>query len=56
MGIDSVKADKLGYMPIKPELDRIAALKTGGRGAGRNRPAHPAGRARPHRSAREPGR
>jgi putative endopeptidase len=28
VGIDSVKADKLGYAPIKPELDRIAATKT----------------------------
>ncbi|MGI4759991.1 MAG: M13 family metallopeptidase [Janthinobacterium lividum] len=28
VGIDSVKADKLGASPIKPELDRIAALKT----------------------------
>ena len=28
VGIDSVKADKLGYTPIKPELDRIAAIKT----------------------------
>jgi putative endopeptidase len=28
VGIDSMKADKLGYTPIKPELDRIAALKT----------------------------
>jgi putative endopeptidase len=28
VGIDSAKADKLGYTPIKPELDRIAALKT----------------------------
>ena len=29
VGIDSVKANQLGYAPIKPELDRIAALKTG---------------------------
>ncbi|AMJ67369.1 metalloendopeptidase [Hymenobacter sp. PAMC 26628] len=28
VGIDSVKADKLGAAPIKPELDRIAAMKT----------------------------
>ncbi|MFD1467440.1 M13 family metallopeptidase [Hymenobacter caeli] len=28
VGIDSVKADKLGAMPIKAELDRIAAMKT----------------------------
>jgi putative endopeptidase len=28
VGIDSVKADKLGYQPIKPELARIAALKS----------------------------
>jgi len=28
VGIDSAKADKLGYTPIKPELDRIAGLKT----------------------------
>ena len=28
VGMDSVKADKLGYTPIKPELDRIAAMKT----------------------------
>jgi putative endopeptidase len=28
MGMDSVKADKLGAAPIQPELDRIAALKT----------------------------
>ena len=28
VGIDSVKADKLGYGPIKSELDRIAAMKT----------------------------
>jgi putative endopeptidase len=28
VGIDSVKADKLGGAPIKPELDRIAAMKT----------------------------
>ena len=29
VGIDSVKANELGYTPIKPELDRIAALKSG---------------------------
>jgi len=28
VGIDSVKADKLGAAPIQPELDRIVALKT----------------------------
>jgi putative endopeptidase len=28
VGIDSLKADKLGIAPIKPELDRIAAMKT----------------------------
>lgn len=28
MGLDSVKADKLGAAPLKPELDRIAAMKT----------------------------
>jgi putative endopeptidase len=28
VGIDSVKANQLGYTPIKPELDRIAAIKT----------------------------
>jgi putative endopeptidase len=28
VGIDSLKADKLGTTPIKPELDRIAAMKT----------------------------
>ncbi|QKG58284.1 M13 family metallopeptidase [Hymenobacter sp. BRD128] len=28
IGIDSVKANQLGYTPIKPELDRIAAIKT----------------------------
>jgi putative endopeptidase len=28
VGLDSLKADKLGYQPIKPELDRIAALKS----------------------------
>lgn len=28
VGLDSVKADKLGVAPIKPELDRIAAMKT----------------------------
>ena len=28
VGIDSVKANQLGYQPIKPELDRIAALKS----------------------------
>ncbi len=28
VGLDSVKADKLGAAPIKPELDRIAGLKT----------------------------
>jgi putative endopeptidase len=28
VGIDSLKADKLGTAPIKPELDRIAAMKT----------------------------
>jgi putative endopeptidase len=28
VGIDSVKANQLGYTPIKAELDRIAALKT----------------------------
>jgi putative endopeptidase len=28
VGIDSVKADKLGAAPLKPELDRIAAMKT----------------------------
>ncbi|MBJ6145911.1 M13 family metallopeptidase [Hymenobacter sp. BT559] len=28
VGIDSLKADKLGAAPIKPELDRIAAIKT----------------------------
>ena len=28
VGIDSVKADRLGVAPIKPELDRIAALAT----------------------------
>ena len=27
VGIDSVKADKLGAAPLKPELDRIAAMK-----------------------------
>ncbi|GAC1587629.1 MAG: M13 family metallopeptidase [Hymenobacter sp.] len=27
VGLDSVKADKLGYSPIKPELDRIAGMK-----------------------------
>ncbi|WP_201985927.1 M13 family metallopeptidase [Hymenobacter rubidus] len=29
VGLDSAKADKLGYEPIKSELDRIAAMKTG---------------------------
>ena len=29
VGIDSVKANQLGYSPIKLELDRIAALKSG---------------------------
>ena len=29
VGIDSVKADQLGAAPIQPELDRIAAMKTG---------------------------
>ncbi|GAA4502689.1 M13 family metallopeptidase [Hymenobacter ginsengisoli] len=28
VGIDSLKANQLGYTPIKPELDRIAAIKT----------------------------
>jgi putative endopeptidase len=28
VGLDSVKADKLGAAPIKPELDRIAAMKS----------------------------
>ncbi|UOQ98217.1 M13 family metallopeptidase [Hymenobacter sp. 5317J-9] len=28
VGMDSVKADKLGAAPLKPELDRIAAIKT----------------------------
>ena len=28
IGLDSVKADKLGYQPIKPELDRIGAMKS----------------------------
>jgi putative endopeptidase len=28
IGIDSVKANQLGYTPIKPELDRIAAMKS----------------------------
>ena len=28
VGLDSVKADKLGAQPIQPELNRIAALKT----------------------------
>jgi putative endopeptidase len=28
VGMDSVKADKLGATPLKPELDRIAAMKT----------------------------
>jgi len=28
VGIDSVKANQLGYTPIKPELDRIAGIKT----------------------------
>ncbi len=28
VGMDSVKANQLGYTPIKPELDRIAALKS----------------------------
>ena len=28
VGLDSMKADKLGAAPIKPELDRIAALKS----------------------------
>ncbi|ALW84521.1 metalloendopeptidase [Hymenobacter sedentarius] len=28
VGLDSAKADKLGATPIKPELDRIAAMKT----------------------------
>ncbi|MBH8570277.1 M13 family metallopeptidase [Microvirga sp. STS02] len=28
VGMDSVKADQLGATPLKPELDRIAALKT----------------------------
>jgi len=28
VGIDSAKANQLGYTPIKPELDRIAAIKT----------------------------
>lgn len=27
VGIDSVKANQLGYSPIKPELDRIAGIK-----------------------------
>jgi putative endopeptidase len=29
VGIDSVEADKLGATPLKAELDRIAAMKTG---------------------------
>jgi len=28
VGIDSAKANQLGYTPIKPELDRIAAMKS----------------------------
>lgn len=28
VGLDSVKADKLGATPLKPELDRIAAMKS----------------------------
>ena len=28
VGMDSVKADELGATPLKPELDRIAAMKT----------------------------
>ncbi|MBJ6107412.1 M13 family metallopeptidase [Hymenobacter sp. BT523] len=28
VGMDSVKADKLGAAPLKPELDRIAAMRT----------------------------
>jgi putative endopeptidase len=28
VGMDSVKADKLGATPLKPELDRIAAMKS----------------------------
>ncbi|WP_210514190.1 M13 family metallopeptidase [Hymenobacter terricola] len=28
VGLDSVKADQLGAAPIRPELDRIAAMKT----------------------------
>jgi len=28
VGMDSVKADKLGAAPLKPELDRIAAIKS----------------------------
>nr|WP_217278616.1 M13 family metallopeptidase N-terminal domain-containing protein [Hymenobacter sp. BRD67] len=28
VGLDSLKANQLGYTPIKPELDRIAAIKT----------------------------
>jgi putative endopeptidase len=28
VGIDSVKANQLGYTPIKPELDRIAGIRT----------------------------
>ena len=28
VGMDSVKANQLGYTPLKPELDRIAAMKT----------------------------
>jgi putative endopeptidase len=28
VGIDSVKANQLGYSPIKPELDRIAGIRT----------------------------
>ena len=28
VGMDSVKANQLGYAPLKPELDRIAAMKS----------------------------